>query len=138
MYNGNGNKRESYLQTRMRLYQQQKEKSSMSLPPDPDSLLQALKRAQMQTLLWQQCGEIAVKQHNPEQYGWKWDDDANKMVPLWYTGPQLPPKLQKKQSKAKVQAVDTVADDECSDTDVQEPKKKRRRYFTKEKNQQKK
>ena len=79
----NGNKRESYLQTRMRLYQQQKEKSSVSLPPDPDSLLQALKRTQMQTLLWQQCGEITIKQCNPEQYGWKWEDGAKKMVPIW-------------------------------------------------------
>ena len=63
-----GNKSESYLQTRMRLYQQQKEKFFVSLPPDPDSPLQALIRAQIQTVIWQQCGEIAIKQHNPEQY----------------------------------------------------------------------
>ena len=84
----------------------------MSLPPDPDSLLQALKRAKMQTLLWQQCGETIVKLYNLEQYGWKWEDGAKKMAPIWYTGSQLPPKLQKKKSKAKVQVVDTVADDE--------------------------
>ncbi len=105
----------------MRLYQQQKEKSSMSLPPDPDSLLQALKRAQFQTLLWQQCSVIRIELLNPEQYGWKWDDDAKKMVPLWYNGPQLPPKLQKKK-QAKLQVPDIVADDECSDSEVQEPK----------------
>ena len=46
-----GNKSESYLQTKMRLYQQQKEKSSVSLPPDSDSLLQALKRVQIENVL---------------------------------------------------------------------------------------
>ena len=95
----NGNKKESYLQVGMRLYQQQKEKSSMSLPPDPDSLLQALKRAQLQTILWQQCGEAAIKQLDPEQYGLKWDNSAKKMIPVWYIGPQLPPTFQKRQGK---------------------------------------
>lgn len=76
--------------------------------------------------------ETGVKQYNPEQYGWKWEDSAKKMVPIWYTGQQLSPNLQKKKSKAKVQVADTVADDEFSDTDLQEPKRKRRRCLKKD------
>ena len=50
---------------------------------------------------------------------------------------QMPAKLQEKQRKAKVQVVDTVTDDECSDRDVQEPKIKCR-YLTKAKKKSKK
>ena len=39
---------ESYVKTRIRLYQQQTQHSSMSLPPDHNSLWQTLKTAQLQ------------------------------------------------------------------------------------------
>ena len=43
-----GKQRESYIETRIRLYQEMKMKSSMSLPPDPDSVVQVIKRVHYQ------------------------------------------------------------------------------------------
>ena len=43
-----GGKSESFVETRARLFDQQKNKTSTNIPPDPDSLLQDLKRKQLQ------------------------------------------------------------------------------------------
>ena len=68
MYNGKKDK--SYLQTRIRLHISIKKRIlSLCLPPDPDLLLQALKRAQLQTLVWCQCNMAQIKRFNPELYG---------------------------------------------------------------------
>eukprot|EP00794_Sanderia_malayensis_P001499 gene1499-biopygen1242 len=64
-----GSKDDGHIDTRVGLYRQQKEKSSMALPPDPDSLLQALKRSQLQTKIWLQCGEYRMELLDPEDYG---------------------------------------------------------------------
>eukprot|EP00794_Sanderia_malayensis_P001365 gene1365-biopygen1116 len=117
-----GSKDEGYIDTRVRLYQQQKEKSSMALPPDPDSLLQALKRSQLQTKIWLQCGEYRMELLDPEDYGWKWNEETSAITPVWFTGTQLPPSLQKKKHRQKGYKSDQAAieedDDDLSDSPV--------------------
>ena len=41
----NGKEQEGYIETRVRLYKNQSTKTSISLPPDPDSCKQTIKRA---------------------------------------------------------------------------------------------
>eukprot|EP00794_Sanderia_malayensis_P017904 gene17904-19682_t len=50
MYSGMA--KESYLQTRIRLYQRLKTKSSAAIPPDPKSLSEDIKRANLQSYVW--------------------------------------------------------------------------------------
>ena len=79
----NGKKDGSHLETRICVFKQQKEETSLSLVSDPDSLLQALKRAQLLTLVW--C--IArIKHFRPELYGLKRDSRINSMVPVFFSG----------------------------------------------------
>ncbi len=127
-----GSKDEGYINTRVHLYQQQKEKSSMALPPDPDSLLQALKRSQLQTKIWLQCGEYRMELLDPEDYGWKWNEETSAMTPVWFTGTQLPPSLQKKKRRQKGYKSDQAAiegdDDDLSDSPVtNQPRRKKRK-----------
>lgn len=65
-----GKENESYVETRIRLYQNLKSKSSMPLPPDPDSVLQVIKRAHHQTYLWLRCCERMVDRLPFEGNGW--------------------------------------------------------------------
>ena len=67
----NGKKDGGHLETRIRVFKQQKEETSLSLVSDPDSLLQALKRAQLLTLVWYQCNMAQIKHVHPELYGLK-------------------------------------------------------------------
>ena len=128
----NGKKDESYLETRIRLCRQQKENTSLSFPPHPDSLLQALKRAQLQTLVWCHGNMSQIKHFNPNLYGWKWDSHINSMAPLWFVGPQLPPALCKSDQKKKnPTSMDRESHmngaDEVSEVEKSEPRRKRRR-----------
>ena len=104
-----GKKHDTYLETRIQLYQQRKEKSSITLPPDPDSLLQACKRAQFQTQIWLQCGKVTMRIPSPQDYGWIWDEEKKAMVPIWFTGAQLPICLTKKSRKGNKEA--TIEDE---------------------------
>ena len=47
-----GKENETYVQTRIRLYQKLKEKTSLSIPPDPDSVEQAIRRCHLQVYIW--------------------------------------------------------------------------------------
>ncbi len=46
-----GKENETYFQTRIRLYQKLKEKTSLSIPPDPDSVEQAIRRCHLQVYI---------------------------------------------------------------------------------------
>ena len=99
MYNGKSS--ESYIKTRIRLYENQKIKTSTSLPPDPDSLLQDLKRKQFQVNIWKQLDKVWMTLVDPKLYGWKFCEISKLLVPVWFTGSQLPPCLQKKRNSKK-------------------------------------
>ncbi len=60
IYSGKDN--EDYVETRIRLYKSLKSKSSMSWPPDPDSVVQVIKRAHCQAYVWYHCRQRIINQ----------------------------------------------------------------------------
>ena len=127
LYTGTPN--ESYVETRVRLYQNQKTKNSISLPPDPDSCKQALRRVNYQAYHWFHCME---KIHLPisfEANGWFYNEDINMVTPQWFVGPQFPPSIVKKKGKDKKQAINDgyEADLENGEKNVPSAPKKRKK-----------
>ena len=86
----------------------------MPLPPDPDSLVQVIKRAHFQTFEWLRCCQPVINHLNIQDCGWESKDDEVK--PVWYTGSQMPPSVQRKRAQEKIDG--SIADDEISDTEV--------------------
>jgi hypothetical protein len=103
---------ESYVDTRKRLYDQQKTKTSTNIPPDPDSLLQDLKRKQLQQVyIWRQLDKVSMNIVDKRLYGWKTLEDGM-VVPLWFTGNQLPTSLQRnRRRRGKKRSRETSSDD---------------------------
>ena len=122
---------EAYVDTRVRLYRSMKVKSSMSLPPDPDSILQVIKRAHHRTYYWLRCLEKEIYQLEIEDYGWKWCEKLKLMRPVWFTGAQLPPSFKSRRGKKMPREnseSNDIADIELSDTQEKlKPKKKNRK-----------
>ena len=65
-----GKENETYVGTHIRLYQNLKQKSSMPLPPDPDSVIQVIKRAHHQSYSWIPCGLWVFSPLPYEGNGW--------------------------------------------------------------------
>ena len=104
----------------MRMYKNTKNKNSVGLLPDPDSLLQFLRRVQLQTVIWCSSGETMIESLNPEEYGWMVDGTNENLEPVWFLGPQLPPSLNRRKKNTKKiiltnSVAVTEADAECSD-----------------------
>ena len=93
----NGNELESLLQTRIAMYDKQREKSSLRLIPDISSCVQHVKRAWLQTNTWVQCMERMICHADPKNYGWQ--QTENGLKPIWFICPQLPPSLKRKERK---------------------------------------
>ena len=93
-----GNKKESYVETRVRLFKNLKKKSSIDLPADPDSMTQEIKRCQLQAYVWRRCFDGIIDMLDPEDFGWRlMSDDI--IVPVWFTGYQVPASLRKERKK---------------------------------------
>eukprot|EP00794_Sanderia_malayensis_P021323 gene21323-biopygen16358 len=93
---------------------------------------QELKRSQLQTKIWLQCGEYQIELLDPEDYGWKWNEETSAVTPVWFTGTQLPPSLQKKKHRQKGYKSDQAAiegdNDDLSDSPVtNQPRRKKRK-----------
>lgn len=87
MYDGQRN--ESYIETRVRMYQKQKVKSSESLIPDENSTLQHLKRSWYQCFIWLHCLQDEIPYPDiDEDFGWSEQDGL--ILPVWYTCNQFP------------------------------------------------
>ncbi len=84
----NGKIDESLVQTRIRLYKGLKTKSSEALPPDPDSLTQAIIRVHLQSYYWLQCQELQMRDIDMENNGW-YVDAEGRVLPVWFTGIRL-------------------------------------------------
>ena len=67
----NGNDANSLLQTRIAMYEKQKEKSSLRLIPDASSCAEHVKRAWLQTNTWLQCMERIISHADPMDHGWQ-------------------------------------------------------------------
>ena len=121
--------RKSYVNTRVKIYQGLKQKPSLTLPPDPDSVTQAIKRVNLQIKIWLQSLNQNMTFPSFEQNGWKWCDEKLIMVPVWFTGSQLPSTVIKRSHKVKITKKDMhLSDDNLADDDenITEPKRKRR------------
>ena len=72
------------MQTRIRLYQAMKMKSSQALPPDPDSAKQAILRIHYQVYYWLRYALKTVPAISFADNAWKLDE--NGVIPTWFTG----------------------------------------------------
>ena len=74
----------------------------LTLPPDPGSVTQAIKRVNLQIEIWLQSVNQNMTFTPSEQNIWKWCYDKLIMVPVWFTVSQLPPTIMKRSHKFKV------------------------------------
>ena len=59
---------------------------SLTLPPDPGSVTQAIKRVNLQIKIWLQFLKHNMTFSSFEQNGWKWCSDKSIMAPVWFDG----------------------------------------------------
>ena len=85
---------ESVTKAKCRMYDRQKTKSSMNLIPDKSSLLEHLKRANLQTYIWKQCTKQNITM--PPLAGNGWKENEGRIIHVWYLTSQLPPCLSRK------------------------------------------
>ena len=64
-----GKAAETFVGTRMRMYERQKTKSSLTMLPDLSSTKEHLKRADLQAYIWYQCLSTNIKYPSPENRG---------------------------------------------------------------------
>jgi len=89
--------------------------------PDPDSVIQEIKRVHLQCHIWINCLNSMIPELDIEQFDWKIDD--NNVRPVWFVGNQLPDSLIRKKHRNV-----TVDGNEADNEEESEmPKRKRRR-----------
>ena len=76
-----GKDNESVAETRSRMYEKQKQKSSSNLISEQSILHEYLKRAKPQTMIWNQCCEQNIVYPDPTDYGWVREDV---LKPDWF------------------------------------------------------
>ena len=72
------------VETRIRLYKAMKTKSSQALPPDPDSMTEAIKRMHFKTYYWLRFNDRIPDEIDYSKNGWK--EESGIVVPIWFTG----------------------------------------------------
>ena len=122
-----GNKNESYVETRVRLFRNLKTKSSIDLPADPDSMTEEIKRCHLQSYVWRRCFDGIIDMLDRDDFGWRVVCDDT-IVPVWFTGYQLPPSLRKEKKKIRQPvATKEIEDLEASEKSEAEPSVKRKK-----------
>lgn len=111
---------EDYVETRIRMYDKQKIKSSLGLLPDKHSSQEHLKRANLQVYIWKQCLNQHIDYPTTERNGWQQTEDG--FVLVWFSSSQFPPSLCRKPPRKSKSGEE--ADDENSES---EGRKKRPR-----------
>ena len=91
-----------------------KTKTSMSIPPDKDSVVQAIQRVHYQAFHWYRCIDIRIPDISLEDHGWKIDQDEGTVLPTWFTGSQLPPSFKKRRKQRRA----TDCEDHSGDADI--------------------
>ena len=82
------------------MYDQQKTKSSLNLIPDKSSLLEHLKRSNLQTYIWKQYTKQNITM--PALAGNGLKEQEGKIIPVWFLTSQLLPCLSKNDDREKV------------------------------------
>ena len=78
----NESKKESYVNTRDKLYKVFKQQPSLTLSPDLDFVTQAIEKVNFQIKIWLQSLNQNMTFSSFEQNCWKWCDDKLIMVPI--------------------------------------------------------
>ena len=125
-----GKEGEDYVGTRIRMYEQQRVKSSLGLLPDKSSSLEHLKRSNLQSYIWKQCLQKDIVYPTPENNGWQLTDDG--LIPVWFSCSQFPPSLSRKPPKKS--KCGEEADDETSESQGKKQKIKPAKKTQKKKN----
>ena len=94
----NGEDTETYLETRLRLYKCSNRKYLAGIPPDEDSLTQAILRVHHQVFYWLRCHLPNTPRLQLQNFGWI--IDGTTVVPRWFTGAQFPPTLKEVEQTA--------------------------------------
>ena len=136
MYSGKPS--ESYVETRINMYKKIKIKSSASLPADPSSIVQEIKRVFLQCYTWVNCLNPHVRRLEPQEHGWQFDEKSSRLMPKWFTGSQLPPCLVRSKSSRKGSQTrkkvspgsEADIEDEFSSTAQLPPAKRARRAYS--------
>ena len=79
-----GRKGETIIDARVRLYKSIKTKSSQALPPDADSLKQALLRVHYQVFHWLRCNKRQIPSISLEDKGWTIDTEESVVRTIWF------------------------------------------------------
>ena len=74
----NGKDKETYVETRIRLYRQQKKKTSRNLPPDQNSCYQAILRAHHQAYQYLRVADKIMEPLPLKEYGWVINDISSR------------------------------------------------------------
>ena len=108
----NGKAKEGYTQTRVRLYKTSISKSTLMLPPDQNSLLQAIKRVHHQVYTWLRSNETNIDGLRYQEFGWKWCQERQMIMPIWFEGVQISPEIKRNRRKEYVEDADDEGDEE--------------------------
>ena len=109
LYGGNIN--EAYIETRINIYDNQRTKSSMTLPPDPNSATRVIFRAHNHCYYWVRCLRETILSAPFQDYGWFFDCQSDFIRSVWFKGEQLPPLLATKSGSRKRKKVDDYVGD---------------------------
>eukprot|EP00112_Aurelia_sp_Birch-Aquarium-sp1_P004164 Seg1472.14 transcript_id=Seg1472.14/GoldUCD/mRNA.D3Y31 product="hypothetical protein" protein_id=Seg1472.14/GoldUCD/D3Y31 len=129
-----GKPQEGYVETRIRIYQNLKTKSSAAVPADPKSIWEDLQRVNLTCFIWLRCLDATVTRPDPNA-GWYYEKSLNRLMPKWLTGEQLPPSLtdsvkRKEKASSQAQGNEADAEDEISNDEIHAPSAKRSRPVT--------
>lgn len=83
-----GKSTESYVETRVRLFKAIIKKSSQSIPADPDSNVNEMRRVHLQCLVWIRCMTSCIPGYNVLLHGWEMKNDV--LAPVFFLGNQYP------------------------------------------------
>ena len=92
-----GSEQESFVETRIRMYNNQKVKSSSSILPDESSTNEHLKRSDLQAWVWYQCLKQNIEYPSITDRGWEKTEDG--IRPIWFTCSQHPQSLCKEKCR---------------------------------------
>ena len=85
-----GNIHETYAETRIKKYGNQKIKSPMTLPPDPDCVTRDIVQAHYQCCYWVHSLQEIISPIPFEDYGWLFYCESDFTRPVCFKGDQLP------------------------------------------------
>ena len=111
-----GNKGECHVDTRIRMYERQKVKSSLGIIPAENSTTQHLKRSCLQAYIWHQCTQQMIN-YPPLTEAWGWKEEETGIVPIWYTYSQFPPNNNQSDTESSDDGAEVVGGSQNSEAE---------------------